>query len=173
MEFLELAKKRYSVREFENKPVEKEKLDKILEAGRIAPTACNFQPQRILVIQDKEQIEKLKKSTRFTFDAPVILMICADTTKSWTRKYDNKNHADIDVSIVTTHMMLQAAELGIGTTWVCSFNPQQIKEDFYVPEGYEVINLLPMGYPKKGNIANQMHNDRLEINKTVFYNQFK
>lgn len=173
MEFLELAKKRYSVRSFEDKQIEKEKLDKILEAGRVAPTACNFQPQRILVIQEKSDIEKLKNSTRFTFDAPVVLMICADTTKSWVRNYDNKNHADIDVSIVTTHMMLQAAELGIGSTWVCYFNPEQIKQDFYLPEGYEVINLLPMGYPKQDDMPNNKHNERLEISETVFYNEFK
>lgn len=172
MEFLELAQKRYSVRNFENKSIETEKLNKILEAGRIAPTACNFQPQRILVIQEKEQIDKLKKATPFTFDEPVILMICADMTKSWIRKYDHKNHADIDVSIVTTHMMLQAAELGIGSTWVCSFDPQKVKEEFNLPEGYEPINLLPIGYPQIGNVPNEKHTDRVEIGETVFYNNF-
>lgn len=83
MDFLELVTNRYSVRKFENTDIEKAKLAKILEAGRVAPTACNRQPQRILVLQSKENLEKLKKCTPFHFDAPIALLICVDIDKSW------------------------------------------------------------------------------------------
>lgn len=173
MEVLELMKQRYSVRNFCIKPIEEEILNKILEAGRIAPTACNFQPQRILVIQKKENIEKLKKCTPFTFDAPVILLVCADKSEAWVRKYDGKNHAEIDVSIVTAQMMLEAYSLGIGSTWVCSFDPQKVKEEFCLPQNYEPINILPLGYPVEGNKPSQKHYERQEIEKTVFYEKFE
>lgn len=173
MELLELMKQRYSVRNFDTKPIEEEILNKIIEAGRVAPTACNFQPQRILVIRKKENIEKLKKCTPFTFDAPVILLVCADTQQAWVRKYDKKNHGEIDVSIVTTQMMLEAYNLGIGSTWVCSFDPQKVKEEFGLPENYEPINILPLGYLEKGNQPNQKHYERYEASKTIFYEKFE
>lgn len=172
MDLLELMKERYSVREFEKKKIEKEILDKILEAGRIAPTACNIQPQRILVIQEEENIEKMKRCTRYTFDAPAILLICADKGVAWTRKYDEKNHADIDTSIVTTQMMLEAYNLGIGSTWVCSFDPTKVREEFNLPSNYEPINILPMGYPKKDNVPSKAHEDRKPLSETVFYEKY-
>ena len=91
MDFFELAKKRYSCRSFCDKKVEKEKLEKILEAGRVAPTACNFQPVRILVLQDKRQLEKLSECTPYGWNAPVIMIVCYDQTISWKRKYDGKD----------------------------------------------------------------------------------
>ena len=173
MELLELMRERYSVREFEDKKIEQEELDKILEAGRIAPTACNYQPQRILVLQEKESIEKLKECTKYTFDAPVILLICVEKEKGWVRRYDNKNHAEIDAAVVTTQMMLEAYSLGIGSTWVCSFNPEKVKENFNIPETYEIVNILPMGYPKAGNKPSLMHAERLDLSETVFYGEYK
>lgn len=117
MNFLQLAKdQRYSVRKFKDQAVEKEKLDLILEAGRIAPTAANFQPQRILVIEDAAAHEKLKQCTAWYFGAPVVLMVCYDKTTCWKNKTNGTIGGDVDASIVTTHMMLQAAELGLGTT---------------------------------------------------------
>ena len=172
MDLLELMKERYSVREFEEKQIEKEELEKILEAGRVSPTACNIQPQRILVIQEKEAIEKLKKCTRYTFDAPTILLVCIDKNVSWVRKYDGKNLSDTDASIVTTHMMLEAYNLGIGSTWVCSFNPEKVREEFNLPENYEPVNILTMGYPKEGTKPDPMHFKRLQLTETVFYEKF-
>jgi nitroreductase len=118
MEFEELARNRYSLRKFSPKPVEKEKLDLILEAGRLAPTACNYQPQRILVIKSEEALAKLKKCTPYVFDAPTALLVCYDGKVSWKRGYDGKESGDIDASIVGTHLMMEAAQLGLGTTWV-------------------------------------------------------
>ena len=110
MEFLELAQKRYSVRSFSQRPVEQEKLEKVLEAGRLAPTATNAQPQRILVLQGQEEMNRRGQCTKFTFGAPMALVVCADKEAAWVRGCDGKNHAEIDACIVATHMMLEAAE---------------------------------------------------------------
>lgn len=172
MDFLELVTNRYSVRKFENTDIEKAKLAKILEAGRVAPTACNRQPQRILVLQSKENLEKLKKCTPFHFDAPIALLICVDIDKSWKRNYDNKDHGAIDASIVTTQMMLQAWELGIGSTWVCSFDPEAIKREFHLPQTYEPVNILPMGYPTEDAKPSKSHQTREKLENTVFFDKF-
>lgn len=172
MEFLELAKKRYSCRSFLSKDVEQEKIDKILEAARIAPTAVNLQPQRILVIKDKSKIEKLKDATRFTFDAPMMFVICYDKNISWKRKYDGNDEGVIDASIVTTHMIFEATELGLGTTWVGAFNPFKAREILEVPENYEIIALLPTGYPAEDGIPSSSHEDRNSIEKIAFYEKF-
>ena len=138
MDFLELAKERYSCRSFADKKVEKEKLEKILEAGRIAPTAVNYQPQRILVLQEPEKLAKLSECTRFGWGAPVIMIICYDKNISWKRKYDGKDEGIIDASIVTTQMMLEIQDLGLGTTWIGSFDPQKIREVYEIPENLEI-----------------------------------
>lgn len=172
MQFIELAKTRYSCRNFSEKQVEKEKIDLILEAGRLAPTAGNFQPQRILVITDKEKISKLKECTAFTFNAPIILAICYDKDVSWKRKYDKKDEGIIDVGIVATHMMLQIAELGLGSTLVGYFDPIKVIEILNIPDNYEIENLLPFGYPAKDDIPSPKHYDRENIEKLVYWNNF-
>ena len=145
MNFLELAKKRYSVRSYSEKPIEKEKLDTILEAGRIAPSAVNYQPTKIIVVTDAKGLENVSKATNF-YNAPCVLIVCNDTSASWKRKYDGKEFGDIDATIVTDHMMLMATELGLGTLWIGRFKPQVIKEEFNIPKEIEPINLLAIGY---------------------------
>lgn len=145
MNFMELAKKRYSVRSYSEQPVEKEKLDMILEAGRIAPSAVNYQPIKIIVVSDPEGLEKVSKATNF-YKAPCVLIVCNDTSVSWKRKYDGKEFGDIDATIATDHMMLMATELGLGTLWIGRFKPQVIKEEFNIPEGIEPVNILAIGY---------------------------
>jgi nitroreductase len=158
MDFLELAKKRYSVRKYEPKKVEEEKLLKILEAGRVAPTAANLQPQRIIVVQQKEGFDKLDKCAR-TYGAPLALIVCADHDVSWKRPFDNKDTSDIDASIVTDHMMLQATELGLGTVWICYFNPAVLREKFGLPDNVEPVNILAVGYPA-GEAASPGRHDK-------------
>ncbi len=169
MEFLELAKKRYSVRSFLTKSIEKEKLMKILEAGRVAPTGCNLQPQRIIVIQTKEGLDKVGKATN-TFGAPLLMIICCDTDETWKRSYDGKDIVDIDSSIVTDHMMLQATELGIGSVWKCAFKPDIIAEEFNLPKNIVPVNILVLGYPD-GEIASSERHDKLRkpLTDTVFF----
>ena len=173
MSFIQLAKERYSVRKFSDKKVEKEKLDLILEAGRVAPTAVNYQPQRILVIENDEGLAKLKACTRYHFDAPLALLVCYDSTISWKREHDKEDQGSIDASVVATHMMLQIHELGLGSTWVGNFNLDIIKKEFNLPEYLVPVVLLPMGYPSSDLVPSKFHDKRYDIKDTVFFNSFE
>lgn len=172
MEFIALAKERYSVRKFSEKAIEKEKLDLVLKAGQLAPTAVNFQPQRILVINSESALAKLKECTPYHFNAPAALLVCYDKTVSWERKYDNKNSGEVDASIVATHMMLEAAEIGLGSTWVMNFDPEKMRETYHIPNNFESVVLLVMGYPADDAVPNKAHEQRNKIDSTVFYNDF-
>lgn len=169
MEFLEIAKKRYSVRSFLSKQIENDKLMKILEAGRVAPTGCNIQPQKIIVVQSKDGLEKVGKATN-TFGAPLIMIVCADSDVAWKRTYDGKIITDIDASIVTDHMMLQATELGIGSVWKCAFKPEIIKEEFNLPKNVVPVNILVLGYAD-GEPASPNRHDSLRkpLKETVYF----
>ena len=148
MSFQELAKARYSVRSFRDEPIRKEHLDLILEAGRVAPTACNFQPQKIYVAKSAEAREKLASVCRCTFGAPVILVVCYDRDRDWKNKLmPGYTSGETDAAIVCTHMMLQAADLGVGSCWVGYFNAQSVAEVLGLPENLTVSALLPIGYP--------------------------
>lgn len=127
MDFLELASERYSVRNFKELPIPQMIIDKILLAGNVAPTAHNYQPQKIIVVNSQEGLRTLKKCTECHYNAPLAFIICYDREKCWKLLYDNKNSGDIDASIVVTHMMMEATELGIGTTWIMYFIPEDIK----------------------------------------------
>lgn len=172
MNFMELANERYSVRKFSGQPIEKEKLDNIIKAGHLAPTAVNFQPQRILVINEETSLEKLKECTTYHFDCTAAILVCYDKRIAWKRKFDGKSSGDIDASIVTTHMMMEAAELGIGSTWVMYFDPEKIKEIYQVPDHYEVTALLVMGYPAEEAKPSEKHISFVDIDKIVFYGEF-
>ncbi|MGI6176718.1 MAG: nitroreductase family protein [Christensenellales bacterium] len=173
MTFLELATQRYSMRSFSSKKVEKEKIDLLLEAARVAPTACNYQPQRILVIQSDEGLEKLKGCTKYHFDAPAAILVCYDENESWKRNdFDEKEGGDIDASIIATQIMLQAAELGLGTTWVGNFNPAAIREAYHIPAHYHPVCLFPLGYPSETAKPSRKHTDRKPIEDTVRYETF-
>lgn len=173
MDFIQLARERYSCRKFKDTKVERKKTDMILEAAMAAPTAVNKQPQRILVLTDKNKLHSLKKCTRFDFDAPLCFVVCADKDKAWTRKYDGKNSYEIDAAIITTHMMLQAQELGLGTTWVMSFDPAKTREVFCIPENLEIVALLPTGYPADDAPVNALHNTFMDMEEMVSYNEFQ
>lgn len=149
MNFIEIAKKRYSVRNYSSKKVEKEKLDKILQAAHVAPTAANLQPVHLIAVESKEGLEKISKGANI-YNAPLAIIVCADHNKAWVRPFDQKQTGDIDAAILTDHMMLEATELGLGTVWVCYFQPDVIRKEFDLPDNLEPINILVIGY---GNIA--------------------
>jgi nitroreductase len=173
MSFLELAKKRYSVRSYQNQEVEAEKLKLILEAGRVAPTGANFQPQRLLVVQTRDGLEKLKNSAN-VFGAPLAIIICGDTEDVWQRPYDGKNILEIDVSIVTDHMMLEATELGLGTIWVCYFKPDILRRDFNIPKNLNPVSILGIGYANGDPSSTNRHDKtRKPLSDTVFFNSFE
>lgn len=156
--FLDLAAKRYSVRAYKDTPVEEEKINNILEAGKLAPTAVNFQPQKIYVAKSPEAREKLKKVCVCTFDAPVIFVIGYDDNIIWHNTLKPEIHTGyIDSSIVLTHMMLEATELGLGSCWVCRFDPDEVSKALDLPENIRVTSLMPVGYAAVGAKPSDRH----------------
>lgn len=172
MEYSELIKKRYSVRSFTDEPVGQEAIDRILEAAHIAPTGCNFQPQRILVINTPEAIEKLRGCTRAHFGANTAMLVCYNKDECWTRKYDGEVSGMVDASIVATHMMLAAENEGVGSTWVMHFNPFAMREAFNIPENIVPVALLVMGYPAPDAEPHPYHSQFRPMSETVKYNSF-
>lgn len=167
MNFLELAKKRYSVRKYQNKKVEEEKLSKILETARVSPTAGNKQPEKLIVVKKHENLEKLKKAGNI-YGAPVAIIVAADHTQSWKRPFDNKDMADIDGSIVSTHIILQATELGLGTIWVEYFNPDILRSEFNIPDNVEPISVLGIGYAEGNPVSPDRHDtERKSLDEIV------
>ncbi len=167
MDLLNLFKERYSVRKFSGKKIEEEKINQILEAGRLAPTAVNNQPQRIYVIKSEEALDKLKTVTPYTFNTQTAFLICYDNTISWKRPFDGMDFGYIDASIVTTQMMLEIANLGLGATWVGYFDAKVMSKTFNLPENIIPVALLPAGYPDAA--PSPRHAERLAINETVKY----
>lgn len=165
--FFDLAENRCSVREFSARKVEKDVIEQILKAGQAAPTACNRQPQRIYVLQSEDALAKLRKCTMSHFHAPLALLVCYDKTECWQREYDGKPSGDIDASIVCTHMMLEAFELGVGSTWVMHYIPEAVREEFALPEELESTAILVMGYPKDGYTPSPMHEKNKPLTETV------
>ncbi len=147
MSFTDLAKARYSCRSFTDRPVEDEKIKEILEAGLAAPTAVNYQPYKIWVIQGEENAAKIAGTTKYTFGAKTFILVGADPEKAWVRRYDGANFCDVDASIVATHIMLAIQDLGLGTTWVGSFDAPKFAELFPETKGYHLDALFPIGYP--------------------------
>ena len=172
MEFQKVISERFSVREFNGQKLTKEDIDKIINAGHIAPTGCNYQPQRILVLNSDVAIEKLRKCTKCHFNAPNAFLICHNQSESWVRPYDKALSSPIDAVIVATHMMLKAKELGVGCCWVMHFNPAQIEQEFNLPESVKPVALLVMGYPSQNAKPIEMHYKTRPIEEVVFYDSF-
>lgn len=172
MNFLDNAKKRYSVRSYKSQKVEQEKLDLILEAARVAPTAANLQPVRLIVVQEKEGLAKIEKAANI-YNAPLAVIVCADHSTAWTRPFDKKQTGDIDASILTDHMMLQASELGLGTVWVCYFKPDILSQEFNLPENLEPVNILAIGYADEEPADPDRHGKtRIPLDTLVAYEKF-
>lgn len=168
-DFLQMVRERYSVRDFQQRPIEDADMSAILEAGRLAPTAVNYQPQRIYVIKSREGLEKIRSLTPCAFNAPVVLLVCADVDASFHSDFDKGyNSGEMDAAIVGTHMMLAAADRGVGSTWVLWFTPGEIKEAFGLPDHIRPMFLLPMGYPGEGAAPSDMHGSRKPLSETVF-----
>ena len=173
MDFLKLATERYSVRKFQDKHLEQSVIDQILAAGNVAPTGCNNQPQRILVLNTDESMEKLKGCTKAHFNAPTAMLVCYNKDESWVRKhYDGALSAPVDAAIVTTHLMLMATSLGVGSCWVMHFNPTAMRETFAIPQNIEPLALLVMGYPHKEAEPLDMHFKCRSLEETVVYESF-
>ena len=172
MEFTKLIDERYSVRNFKPEHLPREVLEKILAAGHKAPTGCNYQPQRILVLNTDESIEKLRACTKCHFGAPTALLVCHNTAESWVRPYDGALSSPVDAVIVATHMLLAAHNEGVGSCWVMHFDPAAMRQTFAIPDGIEPAALLVMGYPAENAKPLPLHFQTRPMEDTVRWETF-
>ena len=168
-DFLKLAESRFSIRQFLDKPVEQEKIDALLRVAQIAPTAENKQPQKIYIITKEEDRKKLKTVSKYTFNAPMYFIVCCDKNKAWKQKNEDYISTEIDGSIVTTHIILEAFDLGLGSVVVRNFETENLKKLFNIPENMVPISLLPIGYPKEGAKPSKLHFTKNDIKDMVEY----
>jgi nitroreductase len=148
MDFRELITTRYSVRAYESEPVEEEKLQQVLDAARLAPTATNRQPFQFIVIHThgrEAELRRIYKAEWFC-KAPLVICACAVPSQAWSRM-DNKNYCDVDVTIAMDHLILSATELGLGTCWIAAFDPAAAREVLRLPQEVEPVAFTPLGYP--------------------------
>ena len=146
-QFLTLAGARYSCRSFDAREVPDNMTESILEAARLAPTAMDKQPVHVWVVRTEDSLEKLGKATPYLYGSKLVFMVGCKPDEAWVRKYDGKNGAEVDAAIVGTHIMMEAADLGLGSVWVGSFDPAVISAEFPEVEGWEIVALFPVGYP--------------------------
>lgn len=172
MDFLTLAKQRCTTRGFTGQKISDVDLEKILCAGRVAPTACNRQPQRIIAVRKAENILKIAKAYQ-TFGSSCVLIVCRDRRNELIRPYDQKCSGDLDIGIICDHMMLEARYLNIGSVMVGLFDPAIIRVEFHIPEYIEPTALLFLGYPKNGFLNPERHETaRKALSETVCYEAY-
>lgn len=161
IELLKLMSDRYTCRRYSEKDVKEEDLNKILEAGRVAPTSHNNQPQRIYVVKSEEAKEKLMKDFAYNYKAPCYLVCGYNVDEVWRNDLDgDRESGDIDVSIVMTHMMLMAEELGLGACWIGRITPELVKKNLDIPENVKVVAVLSLGYHREDDRPSKLHTIR-------------
>jgi nitroreductase len=168
MEYFDLIQKRHSIRSYRNDPVEEEKLLRVLEAARLAPTAHNNQAFKVVVLRTAGREEELKKiySQDFFVQAPIVLGIFTSLEESWVRA-DGTNYGWVDAAIVADHIILAATALGLGTCWIGAFNPQAARDVVGLGTGFEPVTFIPLGYPGSldGNVKKRKPLDELVVYK--------
>lgn len=169
MEFKEVIKNRFSCKKFSNKQIEKEKLNSILEAGRLAPTAKNLQEQHIYVVQSDEVLKKIDSITPCRYGAPTVLVVAFNKNNVYIYPGEKRDSGIEDASIVTTHMILAAADEGVNSCWVNRFDPEEMAKVLGLPEDEEILMMMDLGYADEaiGPLAN--HSSRKELSETVSY----
>lgn len=174
MTFLQLAAKRYSSRKYKSTPIDKETILKVIEAARIAPSAANCQPWSFVVASSQETLSNLRMAypQEWFKQAPVVIVVCGDHARSWKRK-DGKDHCDIDISIAVDHMTLQATELGLGTCWICNFDPIACHEMLNLPPHVEPIAMLSLGYSADSSDSNRHAKARKTISELVHWEKYE
>jgi len=168
---MDLVKKRYSVRNYKDTPVEKEKILQILETVRFAPSATNAQPWHFIVVTDEKLKDEIAEAypREWFKKAPVVIVACGDHSKSWKRR-DGKDHCDVDIAIAVDHLTLAATELGLGTCWVCAFDSEKCSKVLNLPKHLEPIVLIPLGYPAE---AEQKEKRRKALEEIVSWDGYK
>ena len=153
MEYTELIRSRESIRDYDpGKPVDKKILEKILDAGRLAPSACNIQPWKFLVVSSPEMLKKLSACypREWFHDAPHILIVMGIINEAWVRSYDGYNSIETDLAIAMTHIMLAAENEGVGTCWIAAFDPFILRKVLHLEDNQTVFGITPLGYPRPG-----------------------
>lgn len=174
MEFLEMAKKRYSVRRFDaSHKVEKEITDRILEAAQAAPSAHNFQSWRVLVIEKEAALLKLRTCTPCHYHAPLAFLVSYDSEACWKREADGKPAGEVDAVIAATHMMFEAYEQGIGCCFVMGFDEKALRESFHLPETLKPTAILVCGYPSADCRPGSRHGQRKPLDVLAEYNDYE
>ena len=167
--FLELVRRRYSVRSYKPDPVEQDKLDRILEAARLAPTAVNRQPFKIIVVPvagHETEVQRIYTKSWFA-QAPLVIAACGLPANTWVRK-DGRSYNDVDVAIVMDHLIMAATAEGLGTCWVAAFDAVAAREVLALPSGVEPIAFTPLGYAND----NQPERKRKSLDELVDYHQW-
>lgn len=169
MEFSEVIKNRYSCKKFDGRQVEKEQLDAILEAGRLAPTAKNLQEQRIYVVQSEEGLAKIDKITPCRYGAATAVVVAFDKNNVFTYPGEKRDSGVEDATIVATHLMLAAKAEGVDSCWINFFDPEVMARELGLPENEEVLMMLDLGYAAEDTKPFPTHSQRKEITKTVTF----
>ena len=169
MEFSEVIQNQYSCKKFDGRQVEKEQLDAILEAGRLAPTAKNLQEQRIYVVQTEEGLAKIDKVTPCRYGAGTVLVVAFDKENVFTYPGDKRDSGIEDATIVATHLMLAAQANGVDSCWINFFDPEVMAKELGLPENEEVLMVLDLGYAVEGTKPLATHSQRKELTETVVY----
>ena len=167
MEFVEVIKNRCATRKFSNTKPTRELINQVLEAGRIAPTAKNNQPERIYIIETEESLRKLDEATPCRYNAPVVLMVCANKAEAFT-KGDHSSY-EMDASIVATHLMLMATNLGLDNIWIEMFDREKLISLFSLEENIEPVCLIPIGYKAEDCPESINHHNRKALTEIVKY----
>jgi nitroreductase len=173
MNFKQLANERRSIRSFCCQKVPDVLIQQMIEAAMLAPSACNYQPWYYIIVDDPKLLESIHAAypREWFAKAQQIIVICGDHQKSWKRSYDAKDHCDIDIAITVDHLTLMATELGIGTCWVCHFDPEKVKNALQLPSHIEPVVLIPFGYP--ADSPSHPVKSRKPANELVYRNGFK
>lgn len=169
MEFTDVIEKRYSCKNYSARKVEDEKLAAILNAGRVAPTAKNFQEQRIYVVRSEEGLAKIDAATPCRYGAPVCLVVAYDRSNMFTYPGGKHTSGAEDAAIVATHMLLAAANAGVDSCWINFFDPEKLAAELGLPENEEVLMLMDLGYAAEGAGPLANHGLRKPLKETVAY----
>lgn len=169
MDFLELAKARYSCKKFKSTPIEKEKLEKVLEASRLAPTAKNNQPQHIYVLSSPEALALTDKITPCRYGAPTVLAVAHDKTNVFEYPGGAYDSGAEDAAIVAAHIVLAAKDVGLDTCWLNFFDPDKAKEILNLPDNEALTILIDVGYPDEAAKPLPNHENRKPLSETVTY----
>jgi len=165
MEFEQVIKGRFSARKYTTQSIEPEKLNAVLEAWRLAPTAKNIQPIKIYVVKSEEWLAKVDKASRCRYWAPTVLIVCGDKESAFER--NGHSTYEVDASIVATHMLLEATNQWLGNIWIDLFDRDVIREEFDIPENLQPVCLLPMGYQTEDCPISPLHYERKNLDEIV------